>query len=158
MNKFIFLITALMLSFNASAAEMMPLSKYIEENPNFKEDPASATYFASRCSALFSKVENRLKQDERKKTQDLVKSYKNAGITYDLVSLSIIKDIGMSEEKFFARYKTLLDAYEKHTVENWKLNGDMFEGWVGDDLQICSENYKSFGLFVKQGIDNFKNK
>lgn len=151
--KKILLFILLSLSLAISAEEMMPLSKYIKENPKFKEDLPSAAYFVSRCSAVFSKAEKRLKQDNRKKYQDIYESFKIWGVIYDGTGLIIMKKIGMSLEKYKGRYKTHLDAYEKQTVENWNLNGDMFVGWVGDDLNICTANYKYFEAYASENIN-----
>lgn len=151
--KKILLFILLSLSLAISAEEMMPLSKYIKENPKFKEDLPSAAYFVSRCSAVFSKAEKRLKQDNRKKYQDIYESFKIWGVIYDGTGLVIMKKIGMSLEKYKGRYKTHLDAYEKQTVENWNLNGDMFVGWVGDDLNICTANYKYFEAYASENIN-----
>ncbi len=151
--KKVLLLIMLAVSFHISAEEMIPLSKYVKENPKFKEDLPSAAYFVSRCSALFSKVENRLKQDNRKKYQDMYENFKMWGVIYDGSGLIIMKKIGMSLEKYKGRYKTHLDAYEKQTVENWNLNGDMFVGWVGDDLNICTANYKHFEAYASENIN-----
>ena len=150
--KKLLLIISLIAYSSAFSAEMVPLSKYIKENPKFKEDLPSAAFFVSRCSAIFSKAQNRLKQDKRKKYQDISENFKMWGMIYDGSALIITQKIDMSLESYTSRYKTHLDIYEKQTIQNWNTNGDMFTGWVGDDLDICTANYKYFETYASENI------
>jgi hypothetical protein len=150
--KKLLLIISLIACSSAFSAEMVPLSKYIKENPKFKEDLPSAAFFVSRCSAVFSKAENRLKQDNRKKYQDISENFKIWGTIYDGSAAIITQEIGMSLESYKSRYKTHLDIYEKQTIENWNTDGDMFVGWVGDDLDICKANYKYFETYALKNV------
>lgn len=147
--KKILLLILLTLSFAISAEEMIPLSKYIKENPkfrDFKADLSSSNYFASRCSAIISKAENRAKQDS--KYLDAAKTFKKVGEVYDQANFITANLNGISYENAMTRYKVLLDYYEKATMESWKLNNDMFVGELGEDLNICTSNFKYFEGFV----------
>ena len=55
----------------------------------------------------------------------------------------------MSQKVFLARYKIHLDQYDKQMAQNYNLDGDMFGGWVEEDLNICTSNYNYFLEFVK---------
>ena len=148
--KKILICSLLFLSSNLLSAEMMtPLSSYIKKNPKFQTDPATAIFLTSRCSALFWKVAVRLNSDTRPEQQEQGKKFENYGTIYDGASMYLHKKIGMSEKVFLSRYKIHLDQYEKQIMQNYSLNGDMFEGWVGEDLNICSTNYTYFLEFVK---------
>ena len=146
----ILICSLLFLSSNLLSEEMMtPLSSYIKKNPKFRTDPASAIFLTSRCSALFWKVAVRLNSDTRPEQQEQGKKFENYGTIYDGAGMYLHKKIGMSEKVFLSRYKIHLDQYEKQIMQNYSLNGDMFEGWVGEDLNICSTNYTYFLEFVK---------
>jgi hypothetical protein len=148
--KKILICSLLFLSSNLLSAEMMtPLSSYIKKNPKFQTDPVAAIFLTSRCSAVFSKVAIRLNSDNRPEKQQQGKEFEDYSTIYDGASMFLHKKIGMSQKVFLARYKIHLDQYEKQIMQNYSLNGDMFEGWVGEDLNICSTNYTYFLEFVK---------
>lgn len=155
--KKILLFILLTLNFAISAEEMMPLSKYIKENPkfiDFKSDLSSSNYFASRCSAIISKAENRTKQDSR--YLDAAKTFKRVGEVYDQANFITANLNGISMEASLNRYKAFIDYYEKATMESWKLNNDMFVGVLGEDLDICTSNFKHFDSFVSRNNAAFK--
>ena len=107
--KKILLLILLTLSFAISAEEMIPLSKYVRENPkfrDFKSDLSSSNYFASRCSAIVSKAENRAKQDS--KYLDAAKTFKKVGEVYDQANFITANLNGTSMEVSLERYKAFL--------------------------------------------------
>lgn len=155
--KKILLYILLTFSFTISAEEMLPLSKYIKENPkyrDFKSDLSSSNYFASRCSAIISKAENRTKQDS--KYLDAAKTFKRVGEVYDQANFITANLNGISMEASLDRYKAFLDYYEKATMESWKLNNDMFAGVLGEDLNVCTSNFKYFDSFTSKNNAAFK--
>jgi hypothetical protein len=155
--KKILLLILLTLSFAISAEEIIPLSKYVKENPkfrDFKSDLSSSNYFASRCSAIISKAENRSKQDS--KYLDAAKTFKKVGEVYDQANFITANLNGISMEKSLDRYKSFIDYYEKATMESWKLNNDMFAGVLGEDLNICTSNFKYFDSFTSKNNAAFK--
>jgi hypothetical protein len=155
--KKILLFILLTLSFAISAEEMIPLSKYVKENPkfrDFKSDLSSSNYFASRCSAIISKAENRVKQDS--KYLDTAKTFKKVGEVYDQANFITANLSGISYENTMTRYKALIDYYEIATMESWKLNNDMFVGVLGEDLSVCTSNFKYFESFVSKNNAVFK--
>ena len=155
--KKILLFILLTLSFAISAEEMIPLSKYVKENPkfrDFKSDLSSSNYFASRCSAIISKAENRAKQD--RKYLDAAKTFKRVGKVYDQANFITAELSGISIEASLDRYKAFLDYYEKATLESWRINNDMFAGVLGEDLNICTSNFKYFDSFTSKNNAAFK--
>ena len=156
MNK-ILLYILLTFSFTISAEEIIPLSKFIKENHkyrDFKSDLSSSNYFASRCSAIISKAENRAKQDS--KYLEAAKTFKRVGEVYDQANFITANLNGISMESSLDRYKAFLDYYEKATMESWKLNNDMFVGVLGEDLNICTSNFKYFDSFTSKNNAAFK--
>jgi len=147
--KKMLLLCCFVLSSNLLAEEMTPLQTYIKKNPKFQTDPPTAIFFTSRCSALFSKVAIRLNSDNRPEKQQQGKDFEDYGTIYDGASMYLHKKIGMSQKVFLARYKAHLDQYETQIMQNYNLDGDMFGGWVGEDLNICTSNYNYFLEFVK---------
>ena len=155
--KKLLLLILLTLSLAISAEEMIPLSKYIKENPKFKDfksDLSSSNYFASRCSAIISKAENRAKQDS--KYMDAAKTFKRVGEVYDQANFITAELSGISIEASLDRYKAFLGYYEKATMESWKLNNDMFAGVLGEDLNLCTSNFKYFDSFTSKNNAAFK--
>ena len=155
--KKVLLFILLALSIHISAEEIIPLSKYIKENPkyrDFKSDLSSSNYFASRCSAIISKAENRAKQDS--KYLDAAKTFKRVGEVYDQANFITAELSGISIEASLDRYKAFLGYYEKATIESWKLNNDMFTGVLGEDLNICTSNFKYFDSFTSKNNAAFK--
>jgi hypothetical protein len=148
--KKILICSLLFLSSNLLSEEMMtPLSSYIKKNPKFRTDPVAAIFITSRCSAVFSKVAIRLNSDNRSEKQQLGKEFEDYSTIYDGASMYLHKKIGMSQKVFLARYKIHLDQYDKQMMQNYNLDGEMFGGWVGEDLDICTSNYNYFLEFVK---------
>lgn len=155
--KKVLLLILLALSVHISAEEIIPLSKYIKENPkyrDFKSDLSSSNYFASRCSAIVFKAENRAKQDT--KHLDAAKTFKRVVEVYDQANFITANLNGISMENSLDRYKVFLDYYEKATMESWRLNNDMFAGGLGEDLNICTNNFKYFDSFVSKNNAAFK--
>ena len=155
--KKVLLFILLTLNFTISAEEIIPLSKYIKENPkyrDFKSDLSSSNYFASRCSAIISKAENRAKQDS--KYMDAAKTLKRVGEVYDQANFITAELGGISIEASLDRYKAFLGYYEKATMESWKLNNDMFAGVLGEDLNLCTSNFKYFDSFTSKNNAAFK--
>jgi hypothetical protein len=155
--KKLLLLISLTLSLAISAEEMIPLSKYVKENPkyrDFKSDLSSSNYFSSRCSAIISKAENRAKQDS--KYLDAAKTFKRVGEVYDQANFITAELSGISIEASLDRYKAFLGYYEKATMESWKLNNDMFAGVLGEDLNICTSNFKYFDSFTSKNNAAFK--
>jgi|688.fasta_scaffold732224_2 hypothetical protein len=132
----------------AFSGEMKPLSEFIRQNPKFKSDPVAAIFITSRCSALFSKVTTKLLSDSREEKQQQGKDFEDYGTIYDGASMHLSKTIGMTQKIFLSRYKTHLDSYEKEVMKNFNLKGDMFEGWIGKDLEICTDNFNYFFEYV----------
>jgi hypothetical protein len=115
---------------------------------------SSSNYFASRCSAIISKAENRAKQDS--KYMDAAKTFKRVGEVYDQANFITANLNGISMEASLDRYKSFIDYYEKATMESWKLNNDMFAGVLGEDLNICTSNFKYFDSFTSKNNAAFK--
>ena len=147
--KKMLLLCCFVLSSNLLAEEMTPLSSYIKKNPKFQTDPVAAIFLTSRCSAVFSKVAIRLNSDNRPEKQQQGKEFEDYSTIYDGASMFLHKKIGMSQKDFLARYKIHLDQYDKQMMQNYNLDGEMFGGWVGEDLNICTSNYNYFLEFVK---------
>ena len=87
---------------------------------------------------------------------DAAKTFKRVGEVYDQANFITANLNGISMENSLDRYKSFIDYYEKATMESWKLNNDMFAGVLGEDLNICTSNFKYFDSFTSKNNAAFK--
>jgi hypothetical protein len=128
------------MSSSIRATELEPLKEFIKRKPIFLSDKNDTVVMASRCSALYLVLSSRTEALKSRELQGVSQEYSSRAYTYDQVReiISRVTDPSSSmQREFMMRYADI-------TLMNWKEYGDLFKGIVGEDLDVCSQNYADF--------------
>lgn len=136
----ILLVAFLFISTSMYAKEIEHLKEFVKRKPLFLSDKTDTVSIASRCSALYLVLSSRTESPKSKELQAVSQEYAARAYTYDQVREVISKVTGSSK----AMQKEFIMYYADITLLNWKENGDLFKGVVGEDLDVCSHNYADF--------------
>lgn len=127
------------------AAELEPLKQFINRKPQFIVDKSDVQFVATRCSALYLVLSSRT--DEASKAKDMqgmTKEFVDRAATYEQVREVLSRATDLRGELARNQQKDFAKSYADITLVNWKKNGDIFEGMVNDDLNVCQDNYPYF--------------
>ncbi len=76
--------------------------------------------------------------------QGMTKEFVDRAATYEQVREVLSRATDLRGELARNQQKDFAKSYADITLVNWKKNGDIFEGMVNDDLNVCQDNYPYF--------------
>ena len=136
------LVLGLLLSGNAYAESLKPLSEYVEENQDNSDDPAFMFYITTRCAANYNYGATLLLKQELK-TQS--KNFQDISVKLQFVAVKLlINKSGYTNDDavkaVLKQVDTLYDKYFKDGNEHYSKTGTYINGsYIENDLSICKQ-------------------
>jgi hypothetical protein len=146
-----FLIVIFLIFSSNVYAELTPLKEHLKNNHNWELESTELAYVCIRCGTLMYLVNEYTENNVDKKTTNELKLRSDVYLEFgEMVS----KANGQKDKALLERMESILILYANEMIENKKINNNVFTGFVGDDLEICAENFEK----VSKVIENLANK
>lgn len=151
MKKFFTTVAFASFCLISHSQSLTPLSVWMKERPNWKDDKSEIAYFALRCN-VFLKIVG---------LYFVTRSDKQAGIDrgkkIDLESEAFIVPAlyfggasGYTTPDVIKRGDKIQAEYFSQIKKNKDLTNSIFDGYVGDDFKICTDAVANFRLLSVQ--------
>jgi hypothetical protein len=126
-----------------NAQNIIPLDQFIKQrNIN---DPSEFAYLGQRCSSLFVMISAVFRENGTAKDAPTSAAFEQKSTVFRNVALTL--DLGVNKksmEAVIAQIKQFSEIYAKQMSQNKKINNNYFDGFVGNDLEICADIYPRF--------------
>lgn len=141
-------LVLLILSLPAESATLIPLENYIQERSKWHEDISELAYIGTRCDCLYTAIGIWAVENGREQTKSYGKKLLESADIFRGVSTALSFEVNMNQSSIEKRFEEIMTIYSKAVVENKKLNNNVFDGFVGKDMEVCKKN-----LPLYQGIN-----
>ena len=137
-------LVLLILSLPAESATLIPLENYVLERPRWQEDISELAYIGTRCDCLYTVIGNWAVENGRAKTKSYGKELLSTSEIFRNVSTSLSVATNMNQTSIEKRFEEIINIYVNTVVDNKRLNNNVFEGYVGKDIEFCKKSLPSY--------------
>lgn len=140
--------TLFFLSFTSNVyAELTPLKEHLRNNYDWERNPSELGYVCTRCGVLLYLVNVYSENNVDKKTTEQLKIRSEVYLQFgEMVS----QVNGIKKKAFLERVESITNLYGNEMINNKKINNNVFTGYIGDDLEICAENFEKVSNIIKK--------
>ena len=132
------------------AEQFTPLQQILDE-ANKNKDEVGYFYIFKRCGALMGAVAGFESGDNREDAKKLVKINNNASEYFINTALNLNSQKKLQNQSALTNdIKNMSVIYVDNFKKNRLLNANIFNGFVGQDYQICADIYKGRKKWLKK--------
>lgn len=133
-------LVLLIWSLTAEAATLIPLDSYIQERPKWHEDISELVYVGTRCDCLYTTIGNWAVGNGREQAKSYGRKLLESAEIFRSVYTALSFEVNMNQSSIEKRFQEVVSVYTDKVVENKRLNNNVFDGYVGKDIEVCKKN------------------
>lgn len=132
-------------------AELTPLKEHLRNNYDWEKSPSELGYVCTRCGVLLYLINVYSENNVDKKTTEELKIRSEVYLQFgEMVS----QVNGIKNKAFLERVESITTLYGNDMIQNKKINNNVFTGYIGDDLEICAENFEKVANIIEKIANN----